>query len=105
MSNVAPVKIYTIGHSTRPPEALIALLSDADVELLVDVRAFPRSRSNPQFNAETLADALTAAGLGYRHMQALGGRRGAQQLGQRREIEVALEQCRQYAELPVGLLQ
>jgi uncharacterized protein (DUF488 family) len=81
MSNVDPVKIYTIGHSTRPLEALIALLSDAGVELLVDVRAFPRSRSNPQFNTETLADALTPAGLSYRHMQALGGRRGAQQLG------------------------
>jgi hypothetical protein len=81
MSNVESVKIYTIGHSTRPLEALIALLSGAAVDLLVDVRAFPRSRSNPQFNAETLADALTAAEISYRHIDALGGRRGIQQLG------------------------
>ncbi len=81
MSNVSPVKIYTIGHSNRPLEALIALLSGAGVDLLVDVRAFPRSRSNPQFNADTLVGALSGARIGYRHIQALGGRRGTQRLG------------------------
>jgi uncharacterized protein (DUF488 family) len=81
MSNVDPVKIYTIGHSNRPQEALLALLSDAGVGLLVDVRSFPRSRSNPQFNSDTLAGGLSGAKIGYRHMQVLGGRRSAQPLG------------------------
>jgi uncharacterized protein (DUF488 family) len=42
---------------------------------LVDVRAFPSSRRNPQFNRATLAAWLEDAGIAYRHMPALGGRR------------------------------
>lgn len=72
--------LYTIGHSTRSGEALIALLRAAGVGLLVDVRSIPRSRTNPQFNAEVLPAALEPAGIGYRHLAALGGRRGAQKL-------------------------
>jgi uncharacterized protein (DUF488 family) len=67
--------LFTIGHSTRALEELIALLRESHIEMLVDVRAFPRSRRQPQFNIDTLPDALQAAGIGYRHMQALGGRR------------------------------
>lgn len=70
--------LFTIGHSTRPLEAFIALLKGADVTLLVDVRTVPRSRTNPQFNADTLPDALSAAGIGYRHLKGLGGLRGRQ---------------------------
>jgi len=76
-----PVTIYTIGHSTRSGDALIALLRAAGVDLLVDVRGIPRSRANPQFNAEVLPAALERAGIGYRHLAALGGRRGVQTLG------------------------
>ena len=54
----------------------MALLQDAGVELLVDVRSYPRSRRNPQFDAEALAAALGEAGIGYAHLKALGGRRG-----------------------------
>jgi uncharacterized protein (DUF488 family) len=68
--------IHTIGHSTRSQEALVALLREAGVELLVDVRSYPRSRRNPQFDAEALAAALGRAGIGYAHLKALGGRRG-----------------------------
>ena len=67
--------IYTVGHSTRPLEELIALLREAGVELLVDVRRFPGSRRHPQFGAERLASALAAAGIDYRHEPRLGGRR------------------------------
>ena len=67
--------IYTIGHSTRSADELIALLREAGVDLLVDVRTVPRSRFNPQFNADALPAALTAAGIGYRHFPALGGLR------------------------------
>ncbi len=70
------MKLFTIGHSTRPLDELIALLRGADVDLLVDVRSAPRSRANPQFNADTLPEALSSAGIGYRHIKALGGLRG-----------------------------
>jgi len=50
-------------------------LRQAGIELLVDVRTVPRSRTNPQFNADTLPAALAAAGIGYRHIAALGGLR------------------------------
>ena len=70
------MRIHTIGHSTRSQEALVALLQDAGVELLIDVRSYPRSRRNPQFDAEALAAALGRAGIGYEHLKALGGRRG-----------------------------
>jgi uncharacterized protein (DUF488 family) len=67
--------IYTVGHSTRTGEELLAILREAGVELLVDVRAFPSSRRHPQFNRDALATWLLAAGVAYRHMPDLGGRR------------------------------
>ena len=53
----------------------MSLLRQADVTLLVDVRSIPRSRTNPQFNADTLPGSLAGAGIGYRHLDVLGGRR------------------------------
>jgi uncharacterized protein (DUF488 family) len=67
--------IFTIGHSTRSADELVALLREAGVDLLVDVRTVPRSRFNPQFNTDVLPETLTAAGIGYRHLAALGGLR------------------------------
>ena len=67
--------IHTIGHSTRSVDELIALLREASVDLLVDVRSFPRSRRNPQFNIDTLPAALARHGIAYHHIAALGGRR------------------------------
>jgi uncharacterized protein (DUF488 family) len=70
-------RIYTIGHSIRSAEELIALLQAASVDLLVDVRSIPRSRRNPQFNIDTLPQTLAEARIGYHHVIELGGRRGA----------------------------
>ena len=67
--------VYTIGHSTRSLEEFTALLGAAGVTRVVDVRAFPMSRRHPQFNKDALAMTLPAAGIDYRHMPALGGRR------------------------------
>jgi uncharacterized protein (DUF488 family) len=67
--------IFTIGHSTRTIVEFVALLRDAAVDLLVDVRSIPRSRTNPQFNADALPEALVEAGITYRHLAALGGLR------------------------------
>ena len=68
--------IFTIGHSTRSVAELVTLLRQVSIDLLVDVRSVPRSRTNPQFNADTLPAALAGAEIGYRHLAALGGLRG-----------------------------
>jgi uncharacterized protein (DUF488 family) len=67
--------IFTIGHSTRTATEFTALLEQVGVDLLVDVRSIPRSRANPQFNADALPKGLADAGIGYRHLAALGGLR------------------------------
>jgi uncharacterized protein (DUF488 family) len=75
MQNWPATTIYTIGHSTRPVAELIDLLREAGVDCVVDVRSIPRSRTNPQYNADVLPESLAAAQIGYRHMRALGGLR------------------------------
>jgi len=65
--------MWTIGHSTRTLDALLALLRAHAIERVVDVRRFPRSRRHPHVNADALAEALPAAGLAYRHLAGLGG--------------------------------
>jgi uncharacterized protein (DUF488 family) len=72
------MRVWTIGHGTRPADALVEMLASAGVQTLVDVRRYPGSRRNPQFNQGALADALGAAGIAYRHAEALGGRRSGE---------------------------
>jgi uncharacterized protein (DUF488 family) len=67
--------VLTIGHSNRPLAEFLEMLRAHGVDLLVDVRAVPRSRHNPQFNRETLPDSLAAQGIEYLHMPGLGGLR------------------------------
>jgi len=67
--------LWTIGHSTRPSETFIASLRVWGIEQLADVRTIPRSRHNPQFNAEALAVETTRAGMTYIGMPGLGGLR------------------------------
>ncbi len=69
---------FTIGHSTRPIDAFVALLTSSEVKLVVDVRTVPRSRTNPQFNRDALAASLAARGVAYEHLAALGGLRAKQ---------------------------
>jgi uncharacterized protein (DUF488 family) len=68
----------TIGHSNRSLGEFLDMLRDARVELLVDVRSFPRSRANPVFNIDRLPGDLAQMQIGYRHCPALGGRRPKQ---------------------------
>lgn len=67
--------IYTIGHSTRTLDELMAALQAHQVGTLVDIRAFPMSRRLPHFNRESLEVALPARGIAYVWMKELGGRR------------------------------
>jgi uncharacterized protein (DUF488 family) len=71
--------IFTIGHSTRSIGELVDLLQQVAVNLLVDVRSIPRSRTNPQFNTDVLPLELAEAQIGYRHLAALGGLRHRKQ--------------------------
>jgi uncharacterized protein (DUF488 family) len=67
--------LWTIGHSTRPIEEFIGLLQTHGIQVLTDVRITPYSRRNPQFHSDALAKSLADAGIQYRHMPGLGGRR------------------------------
>ncbi len=71
-------RVFTIGHGARPAEELVATLTEAGVETLVDVRRFPGSRRHPQFNQQALAETLAEAGIGYAHEVELGGRRSGE---------------------------
>jgi len=66
-------RVLTIGHSTRPIDEFIKLLSAHSVTQLVDVRTVPKSRHNPQFNSDALPASLASAGIGYGHASGLGG--------------------------------
>jgi len=68
-------RAFTIGHSTHTLDAFTALLEGHGVRRVADVRRFPGSRRHPQFNREALAAGLAARGIGYAHVEALGGRR------------------------------
>lgn len=70
-----PGLLWTIGHWTCPPGLVLETLAAAAIDLVVDVRGTPGSRSNPQFNREELATWLPAAGIDYLHLPELGGRR------------------------------
>ena len=52
----------------------MSVLREAGVRTLVDVRRFPGSRHNPQFNKPALEAALEDGGVAYRHAVELGGR-------------------------------
>jgi uncharacterized protein (DUF488 family) len=67
--------LYTIGHSTRTLEELIAALKAHGIESIVDIRAFPMSRRQPQFNRDALEKTLPDAGIRYVWMKVLGGYR------------------------------
>ncbi|MBP7242628.1 DUF488 family protein [Amaricoccus sp.] len=71
-------RFTTIGHSARSLDEFLGMLRAARVDLLVDVRSFPRSRANPAYNIERLPEDLAAMQIGYRHCPALGGRRPRQ---------------------------
>jgi len=71
----SPLTVFTIGHSTRPIDEFLDLLRAHAIRQLLDIRTIPKSRRNPQFNTDSLAASLAAAGIRYVHMKDLGGLR------------------------------
>lgn len=69
------MSVFSVGHSKRSLAEFVEVLMPASIDLVIDVRAFPRSRTHPAFNIETLPRSLGDYGIGYEHWSALGGRR------------------------------
>ena len=67
--------VFTIGHSTHPLDAFIAMLQSFSIAVIADVRNFPGSRRYPHFNKESLEQSLKQNGIDYLHFKELGGRR------------------------------
>ena len=72
---MAKPTIYTIGHSTLPIADFIAELKANGVDYLVDVRKLTGSDAFPWFNEDRLAKSLESAGIAYKGIPALSGRR------------------------------
>jgi uncharacterized protein (DUF488 family) len=69
------VKIFTIGHSNHKWNDFISILKDNQVDVIVDVRRYPGSRTCPQFNKEQMSIELKKENVSYIHIEKLGGRR------------------------------
>lgn len=98
------MNIFTIGYEGATQAGVIATLSAAGVELLVDVRAVPLSR-RPGFSKNVLANGLREAGIAYIHLKALGtppeGREAARKHDHARLARIYAGQL----ELPEALAQ
>lgn len=78
--------IYTIGHSSRPLDAFLALLAESRIECVVDVRRLPGSRTFPHFDTDALSASLAAVHIDYWYLPSLCGRRSQGELdGRARE--------------------
>jgi uncharacterized protein (DUF488 family) len=75
-------RYFTIGHSSRSVAEIAKLLREAGADCIVDVRTVPRSRTNPQFNADVFPASLAAQGLGYYPIAELGGLRKRRKSGE-----------------------
>lgn len=89
--------LYTIGHSTRSLDELVAALQAHQIQTLVDIRAFPMSRRLPQFNREWLEESLPAKGIRYVWVKALGGYR-KKTLDESPNLALRNESFRNYAD-------
>lgn len=76
-------EIWTIGHWTCPIPEFLAPLDEHGIEVLVDVRAHPGSRRNPQFGSDAMGAWLPEDGIDYRRIPELGGRRPRQDVDPR----------------------
>ena len=72
----AATTVFTVGHGTRSPDELVAVLDSVSIQVLCDVRRFPGSRRHPHFARDSLQRALPRSGVDYQWWgEGLGGRR------------------------------
>jgi uncharacterized protein (DUF488 family) len=67
--------IRTLGHGTLDADGFAALVAEAGIDEVVDVRRYPGSRRFPHFGSESMAAWLGDHDIAYCHLPALGGRR------------------------------
>lgn len=67
--------IWTIGHSNHDIDHFRDMLQSVSIDGLADVRRFPGSRRQPQYQQDNLRQLLAEVGIEYRHFPGLGGRR------------------------------
>jgi uncharacterized protein (DUF488 family) len=91
------LRLYTIGHSTHPPDVFAGLLARHGVGALADVRRYPGSRKYPHFGRDHLAEALPRSGVEYHWFESLGGRRKGSG-GASRNLGLRNESFRHYAD-------
>lgn len=58
-------QITTIGHSVRAISEFLEKLKENEIDTLIDIRTYPRSRFQPQYNQKTLTESLSEAGISY----------------------------------------
>ena len=73
---MSDLPVFTIGHSTRTIPQFVDLLRAGAVQLVVDIRTVPRSRRNPQYTVDILAEELAPWQIGHLRIEELGGLRG-----------------------------
>lgn len=70
------MRLLTFGHGTRSQEELVALIHEAHLSRIVDVRTTPKSRRHPWVWREEMERWVPRdAGAAYQWESALGGRR------------------------------
>ena len=97
MSEIDGASILTIGHSNHVLDVFLALLRQHRVTAVADVRSAPYSRFNPQFNRESLAEALGGEGIRYVYLGnalGVGGCVKARIYGEQRRVRSAVDRCR-----------
>jgi uncharacterized protein (DUF488 family) len=57
--------IYTVGHSNQAIDSFLSVLADHNITAIADVRSYPYSNANPQFDRTALATALETRKITY----------------------------------------
>lgn len=65
--------IFTLWHSNHPIEKFIELAQSQNIDMIIDVRLYPRSKYNPQFNKEAFAASLKTVWIDYAYAKVLWG--------------------------------
>ncbi len=57
--------VFSIGHSNRAYSEYLKILKNNEIDIIVDIRTYPRSRFCPQFNRKKLDEMLSIEGIEY----------------------------------------
>jgi uncharacterized protein (DUF488 family) len=95
--------IFTIGYEGASVAAFVAALREAGVALVLDIRAAPVSRKKG-FSKTPLAQHLSEAGIGYRHMRGLGTPKQGRQAARSGDHDSFERIFRNHLEEPEALL-